>query len=31
MATILFPDSDHGSYTLPTNLIADNNLWELKT
>lgn len=26
---ILFPDSDHGSYTLPTNLIADNNLWEL--
>ena len=28
---ILFPDSDHGSYTLPTNLIADNNLWELKT
>jgi len=29
-ATILFPDSDHGSYTLPTNLIAENNLWELK-
>jgi len=28
---ILFPDSDHGSYTLPTNLIADNNLWELRT
>ncbi|HOC54132.1 MAG TPA: hypothetical protein PKI20_00775 [Verrucomicrobiota bacterium] len=29
-ATLLFPDSDHGSYTLPTNLIAENNLWELK-
>lgn len=29
-ATILFPDSDYGSYTLPTNLIAENNLWELK-
>jgi len=28
---ILFPDSDHGSYTLPTNLIADNNLWELRS
>lgn len=27
----LFPDSDHGSYTLPTNLIADNNLWELRS
>jgi hypothetical protein len=27
---ILFPDSDHGSYTLPTNLIAENNLWELR-
>ncbi|MGO9203453.1 MAG: hypothetical protein ACLQM8_23265 [Limisphaerales bacterium] len=30
-AVILFPDSDHGSYTLPTNLIADNNLWELRS
>jgi hypothetical protein len=29
-AVILFPDSDQGSYTLPTNLIAENNLWELK-
>lgn len=28
---ILFPDSDQGSYTLPTNLIADNNLWELRS
>ena len=28
---ILFPDSDHGSYTLPTNLIAENNLWELRS
>ncbi|MCL4219037.1 MAG: hypothetical protein KJ052_18805 [Candidatus Hydrogenedentes bacterium] len=27
---ILFPDSNYGSYTLPTNLIADNHLWELK-
>ena len=29
-AVIMFPESDHGSYTLPTNLIAENNLWELK-
>ncbi len=29
-AVTLFPDSDHGSYILPTNLIAENNLWELK-
>jgi len=28
---VLFPDSDQGSYTLPTNLIADNNLWELRS
>ncbi len=28
---ILFPESDCGSYTLPTNLIADNNLWELRS
>ena len=26
----LFPNSDQGSYTLPTNLIADNHLWELR-
>lgn len=27
---ILFPDSDLGSYTLPSTLIADNHLWELR-
>lgn len=27
---IMFPDSDEGSYTLPTNLIAAGHLWELK-
>lgn len=27
--TILFPESDVGSYTLPVNLIAENHLWEL--
>ena len=27
---IMFPDWPEGSYTLPTNLIADNNLWELR-
>ena len=26
---VLFPDYDGGSYALPTNLIADNHLWEL--
>jgi len=27
---IMFPDLEDGSYTLPSNLIAENNLWELK-
>ena len=27
---IMFPELDVGSYTLPTSLIASNNLWELK-
>lgn len=27
---IMFPDLDRGSYTLPTNLIAENHLWELR-
>ncbi len=27
---IMFPESDEGSYTLPTNLIASGHLWELK-
>ena len=27
---IMFPDSDEGSFTLPTNLIAAGHLWELK-
>lgn len=26
---VMFPDADEGSYTLPTNLIADNHLWEV--
>lgn len=26
---VLFPEVDTGSYTLPTNLIAENHLWEL--
>jgi hypothetical protein len=26
----MFPDHPGGSYTLPTNLIADNHLWELR-
>ena len=28
---IMFPDSDEGSYTLPTNLIAAGHLWELRS
>lgn len=27
---IIFPDYDEGRYTLPTNLVAENHLWELK-
>ncbi len=27
---IMFPNLDEGSYTLPTNLIADNHLWEVR-
>lgn len=27
---IMFPEWEEGDYMLPTNLIADNNLWELK-
>lgn len=27
---VLFPDAETGQYTLPTTLIADNHLWELK-
>ena len=27
---IMFPDLEEGSYTLPTNLIAEDHLWELK-
>lgn len=27
---VLYPESEEGSYTLPTNLIAENNLWELR-
>jgi len=27
---VMFPDLAEGSYTLPTNLIADNHLWELR-
>lgn len=27
---IMFPDLNEGNYTLPTNLIAENHLWELK-
>ena len=27
---IMFPDWDERGYTLPTNLIADNHLWELR-
>jgi hypothetical protein len=27
---IMFPEMEHGSYTLPVNLIADNHLWELR-
>ena len=27
---IMFPDWDEGSYSLPTNLIAENHLWELR-
>jgi len=26
---IMFPGLDEGSYMLPTNLIAENHLWEL--
>jgi hypothetical protein len=28
---IMFPDLTDGNYTLPTNLIAENHLWELST
>ena len=27
---IMFPDLEDGNYTLPSNLIAENHLWELK-
>jgi hypothetical protein len=27
---IMFPEMKEGSYTLPTNLIAENHLWELR-
>jgi hypothetical protein len=27
---VMFPDLDQGSYMLPTNLIAENHLWEIK-
>jgi len=27
---IMFPGLDQGSYVLPTNLIADNHLWQIK-
>lgn len=27
---VLYPESEEGSYTLPINLIAENNLWELR-
>lgn len=27
---IMFPDLDEGNYQLPTNLIAENHLWELR-
>jgi hypothetical protein len=27
---VMFPDLQEGSYTLPTNLIAENHLWELR-
>lgn len=27
---IMFPDLEEGSYTLPTNLVASDHLWELK-
>jgi len=27
---IMFPDLEEGSYTLPSNLVAENHLWELK-
>lgn len=27
---IMFPDWEEGDYVLPTNLIADNHLWELR-
>ena len=27
---IMFPDLEEGSYTLPTNLIAEDHLWELR-
>jgi hypothetical protein len=28
---VMFPDLAEGSFTLPTNLIADNHLWELRS
>lgn len=27
---VMYPEIDEGNYTLPSNLIADNHLWELK-
>jgi hypothetical protein len=30
LRVVMFPDLAEGSYTLPTNLIADNHLWELR-
>jgi len=27
---IMFPDTEEGNYTLPTNLIAENHLWEVR-
>jgi len=27
---IMFPEMDEGGYTLPTNLIAENHLWEIR-
>jgi hypothetical protein len=29
LRVVMFPELTEGSYTLPTNLIADNHLWEL--
>jgi len=27
---VMFHEAEEGSYTLPTNLIADNHLWEIR-